>query len=174
MSKAVSRAWALPGPRPGRQGSASVANARSMKHGRRIMNRRVMAAAVSLAPRSLRWWWRRRAAQRASWAPWSTHRSRGRVRIRERQGHYRQRRQLHLSRRRDGELPYRRLALGAAKPQDRRVSPLELVGTANTSDARVIRMLRTLQSLDSTATPRTASRSPKRFARPSPGTTAST
>lgn len=57
---------------------------------------------------------------------------------------------------RDGETVSFRigaLALGAAKPQDRRVSPLELVGTANTSDARVIRMLRTLQSLDSDGDP---------------------
>ena len=87
-------------------------------------------------PRSLRWWWRRRrGSQRAPWAPW---RRTGRgvefesasgKGITDSGGNFIYR---------DGETVSFRigaLALGAAKPQDRRVSPLELVGTANTSDA---------------------------------------
>ena len=57
---------------------------------------------------------------------------------------------------RDGETVSFRigaLLLGSAKPQDRKVSPLELVGTRDLNDARVVRMLRTLQSLDSDGNP---------------------
>ena len=41
------------------------------------------------------------------------------------------------------------LYLGTAKPQNGKVTPLDLAGTTNINDAKVVRMLQTLQTLDS-------------------------
>ncbi|MDD5118076.1 MAG: cytochrome c3 family protein [Sulfuricurvum sp.] len=45
------------------------------------------------------------------------------------------------------------LYLGSAKPKDGKVTPLDLVGTTDSSDPKVVRMLRTLQTLDSDGDP---------------------
>lgn len=43
------------------------------------------------------------------------------------------------------------LYVGTAKPKDGKITPLDIIGTADMNDARVVRILRTLQSLDSDA-----------------------
>lgn len=45
------------------------------------------------------------------------------------------------------------LYFGSAKPKDGKITPLDLVGTNNISDKIVVRMLRTLQTLDSDGNP---------------------
>lgn len=45
------------------------------------------------------------------------------------------------------------LYFGSAKPKNGKITPLDLVGTNNISDKRVVRILRTLQTLDSDGNP---------------------